>query len=350
MRALRLRFFELHHKLKSVIKKFTSSKILAIPVVILFLSTYFFIIGKMKKNAESEIGNSLETVLVTSQQALKSWQSTLLATTKVWAQSKEIKKMVVELLRVPHESLKESKWQPAIRQHLISILKTHDYRGFFIIDKDRKNLSSLRDQNIGAQNLLSKQDGFFKQIWQGKTVISEMIESDVVLKGMLQVSIFTGSPIVNDNGEVIAAFCFRIDPSTHFSKILKRGRIGGSGETYAISKKGMMASNTRFREQLLKINLLKKNQYAPLNIRVADPGSNLAENPQANIAVNAPLTLMAKSVINSPGKMKIQSHLTGYRDYRGVFVAGAWVWDDELKLILMRPMRVFKKIKEQYRF
>jgi len=325
---------------KSIFKMITSSKVFAFPVIIVFLSTYLFITKKMKSNAELETYNSLETVLVTTQQALRSWQSTLLATTKVWAESKDIKNVAQKLLNTPHEKLKQSKWQAVVRQYLGSTLQTHDYRGFFIIDKNLQNLSSLRNQNINVKNLLSEQQGFFNEIWKGRTVISELVESDVVLTGALQVSIFTGAPIRNDRGEVVGAFCFRIDPSRHFSKILERGRIGRTGETYAISKNGMMASESRFTNQLVKMNILKKDEYSILNFKLTDPGVNLVKGSSRVAQPNLPLILSASRLINSPNRMNIQSQLTGYRDYRGVLVAGAWVWDDELKIGITTELEI----------
>ncbi|PCJ17618.1 MAG: hypothetical protein COB02_13420 [Candidatus Cloacimonadota bacterium] len=301
-------------------------------VISVFLFTTFIFIEKTYKNEQKSIRSSLETILSTTHQALDTWQSDQLATVKLWAAFEYLQYSTDDLLKVPQNKLKENSWHEEFREYLKNILDNHGYQGFFIIDRNLINLSSMRDSNIGNKNLLHIQPSFFKKIWSGQAALSAPIKSDVNLSNSYNVSMFSGAPIKNEEGDIIAAFCFRIDILKDFTKILKRGRIGESGETYAINKDGWLLSESRFRNQLIKINLLKENQSEVLNIKIVDPQVNLLKNPSFKLKKDLSLTYMAEEVLNSSNRKKIQTNLDGYRDYRGVFVLGSFIWDDKLKI------------------
>lgn len=138
---------------------------------------------------------------------------------------------------------------------------------------------------------------------------------------------FVGAPVRDDTSKVIAALLFRIDPQRDFSSILRRGRIGTSGETYTFDSNGSMISEARFIPDLGRIGILPPGAEDSLGLTLRDPGVNLAqgEAPEQN-RDDRPLTLMARS---ATAKQSGQN-LDGYRDYRGVPVVGAWLWNDDL--------------------
>ena len=49
-------------------------------------------------------------------------------------------------------------------------------------------------------------------------------------------------------------------PAQDFTRLIKMGRIGQSGETYAFSKYGKMLSESRFDQQLRAVGLLGESQ------------------------------------------------------------------------------------------
>lgn len=224
-----------------------------------------------QKQSELEISNSLKTVLMSSKQALLTWRRNLFATTKIWAESKSVNKITKDLLKTKKSHLTFSHAQKNLRVKLTNIIKTHGYKGYFIVDRSYTNIASSRDSNIGKKNLLYKQKDFFYNIWNDKQTISKLIKSDVKINNTIQVSLFSGSAIKNDEGEIVAAFLFRIDPSKDYSTILQRGRIGESGETYAITDDGILASESRFKDHLQKVGLLSTNQTSILNIQLRVP-------------------------------------------------------------------------------
>jgi signal transduction histidine kinase len=312
---------------------------LAVASIFLLLFIDSILISRMQERGEENVGNALQTVLETTHQALITWRSRVSAVTIVWADSPEIKNSSRKLLNYSKTSkdLKSSPIHLELRKSLQKVINVNDFKGYFIVSKEMINLSSLRDSNIGKKNLLAGVKLFWKDIWSGKTATSAPLKSDVELgttTGGSSPTMFVGAPIFDSNGGVESAFIFRIDPLLDFTKILQRGRIGKSGETYAFNGKGFLVSESRFNDHLKKANLLEKGQKSTLAIKVSDPGVNLTLGSILyNKNEELPLTVMAHDSINGKGSShKINKNLKGYRDYRGVPVVGAWIWDEHFSI------------------
>ena len=109
----------------------------------------------------------------------------------------------------------------------------------------------------------------------------------------------------------------RIRPEQEFTKILQLGRIGQSGETYAIDKSGLMVSNSRFDEDLILLGLLPDTEDAAsiLNVSVRDPGGNMTEGFRPKVRrAELPLTKIAAAAVAGQSGVLMDA----YSDYRGV--------------------------------
>ena len=292
---------------------------------------------KITSNAHAEVGHSLTTVRNTTYLAVKTWFKDQKSTAVVWANDPKISELAVQLLALPpHQpTLLDSPAQQELRDWFRRIQTATRYRGYFIVGPNHINLASSRDQNVGVETLLMSQQDFLAGIWAGNPAVSLPVGSDVPLAdshGRLVsglTSIFVAAPIRSDAGEVIAIFMFRLNPEEGFTNLLNQGRIGNTGETYAFDGEGRLISLSRFDDQLHESGLIPAGELAILNIQLRDPGVNMIEGKKADLPRNQqPLTHMAKSAIR--GETGI--NLNGYRDYRGVPVVGAWVWDTELGL------------------
>ncbi len=294
--------------------------------------------SRILEERRAEIGEALATVLETTQQALCSWAAEHRAAAEVWASAPELSQWTTRLLAGERAAgaLIASPAQRGIRELLTPVLETKAYLGFFVIAPDRTSLASSRDANIGTPNLLTRaQEQKLDRIFAGETILTSPQVSDVPLpdrEGRLreqQPTMFVGAPIRDETGRVIAALTFRLDPGRAFTTILQRGRIGTSGETYAFDAEGRLISESRFDDQLRSIGLLDGDARGILHVEVRDPGRNLLRHPAAAaIRQDLPLTRMAASATAGESG----TDLDGYRDYRGVSVIGAWLWDSDLDL------------------
>ncbi len=283
-----------------------------------------------------ELSQSLRTVRDTTDQAVKSWFNGHKAAVKVWANAPEIRQSAEALLMISggEKALITSTAQAKLRSWFQPLQQATGYQGYFIIGPENLNLASSRDQNIGVENLLITQERFLQKVWAGETAVSLPEKSDVPLpdkNGQLHKALptmFVGSPIFNEFGQVIAIFTLRLDPTKDFTAILQQGRIGLSGETYAFDGNGRLISNSRFDEQLREMGLIAPDEHAILNIKLRDPQVNLAKGLTSDVPkAQQFLTRMVERAITGQSGFDMD----GYRDYRGVSVVGAWLWDSELR-------------------
>jgi len=328
----------------------SATLIIASTVVILLLIASWQVQQNIAQQFRQDIGNSLNTVLNTTQQAVLSWQQEHVLATSVWASTPKMLRLTEALLasqRTP-QTLTNATAQTELREWLRTVLKGKGYLGYFIINKDNISLASSRNDNIGSINLLSQQPQFIQRIWSGSGGLSLPMSSDVALDSKsleFSHSMFVGAPIRNSSGQVIAVFTFRLDPAKDFSAILQRGRIGESGETYAFDKKGLLLSESRFDQQLRDIGLIAADSHGILGVSIRDPGSNLVTNERRVLSDSKrPLTLMAQNAIaGNNGK-----NLDGYRDYRGVPVVGVWLWDQQLNMGITTELDVAEAYANYY--
>jgi PAS domain S-box-containing protein len=117
--------------------------------------------------------------------------------------------------------------------------------------------------------------------------------------------------------------------------------VGESGESYAFDQNGRLISESRFEDDLRQIGLLKEGVSSVLNIEIRDPGGNMVEGYRSEVPRSKqPFTRMAAGAFQLKSNLEnkktqaehsaIETDITGYRDYRGVPVFGAWQWDFEL--------------------
>ncbi|MGB1027125.1 MAG: PAS domain S-box protein, partial [Rhodospirillaceae bacterium] len=109
------------------------------------------------------------------------------------------------------------------------------------------------------------------------------------------------------------------------SRIMAFGQLFSTGETYAFSEDGLMLSASRFGDQLVEMGLIRSPGDEVLNLRVADPEVDLTTGAQSPLAPeDRTLTKMVQSALRDGSGFDVDG--TGYRDYRGVPVFGAWQW------------------------
>ena len=138
-----------------------------------------------------------------------------------------------------------------------------------------------------------------------------------------EVRMYFVAPVFNHNKTPIAAVIAIVDPEKEFSKLLRSGQIGQSGETYAVNSDGIMISQTRFQQSLIDAGLLDEGQSSILNLAMQNPGVNLIEGQIPDTPEEQqPLTMVAEQLmLGSKGVLS-----KGSLDYRGISVLSAWEW------------------------
>ncbi|WP_164683958.1 response regulator [Vibrio maerlii] len=307
----------------------------------LVVLSIFLIIGaslitrQAEEQSKSALKYSLNNLLTSTHERMAIWVNFELNALEQIGKSKELSKIVEELVALPRdrEVLLDSTLQSQTRRFFKEREGETGSYGFFVISPDKINVASRRDTNVGDVNVIHQaRPDLLERVLAGNSVFVPPMRSDVYLEAAGEQlgkpkppTMFFAAPVLNEFNEPIAVITKRINFDGVFSTVLSAGFIGRSGEAYAVDSSGLLLSNVRFEDDLREIGLLEEGQRSSLNVRIADPGTNLLDNPQpAN--PNWPLTLMAQNVVNKQSGYNIQ----GYRDYRGVEVAGAWVWDESI--------------------
>jgi ABC-type amino acid transport substrate-binding protein/serine phosphatase RsbU (regulator of sigma subunit)/PAS domain-containing protein len=292
----------------------------------------WYTVKSVEERTRRDIGHSLQTILHSTHEALKLWTERKQVNIETIAQSFAVRTQIRNLLEVPREPdvLLKSSELFQVRNMLESEKKRTGDTGFFVIAPNGISIGSLRDENIGTTNLIYQQKkALLDRVFKGQTVLIPPIVSDIKLEeGNKIATMFMVAPVMDLTGKkVIAALAMRLDPGGEFSSIIQLGRMGLSGETYSFDRDGELMSESRFKDDLLKAGLLGENEEAILQIRVADPGGNLLEgHPLPQDIRSQPLTTMAMEATKGKSGLNVE----GYRDYRGVPVMGAWLWDEKL--------------------
>ncbi len=160
------------------------------------------------------------------------------------------------------------------------------------------------------------------RIMAGETVLTPPLELSTA--GREEIFMWVATPVIDpETKQIVALLSFRIDPEQSFTRILRVSRFGYTGETFAFNREGVLISRTRLEEPLRDAGLLGKTDSPILRVRVRDPGADLTHGgkPVAPLE-NLPLTKAAASAIRGERNVDVK----GYRDYRGVYVVGAWLW------------------------
>ena len=288
----------------------------------------------LEETTKERLEAQLQTLLDADVTALRLWLREQKEVVLVNASDPRVVRLSAELIRIarraddPRAASLGSTQLAALRKLLIPVVEIHGFNGFGILDRDGRFVGSMRDAPIGSK--IPSFETVLAQALGGKTVVTRPMHWDV--PGVPSNSpplMLALAPLLDEEGRPVGVFGFGINADEDFSRILTVARMGESGETYAFDANGLLVSKSRFDPQLRELGLLPEDPEVPslMHIQIRDPGGNLVDGYVPTLPLQArPLTRMAAEAVTG----KSGGDVEGYRDYRGVSVAGAWTWIPEL--------------------
>jgi two-component system, sensor histidine kinase and response regulator len=289
-------------------------------------------LGWIKADVKDYVKASLQAVLQNTDEGLRSWLDRQIDLLEYDAAQPELVHLIEEQLKLPREpeALKSSSHQEGLRNFFRKRERLSNSKGFFVISPDYINIGSMRDGNIGELNvIMQNRESILKSVFKGKSKFILPMASDVTMGNKSieeSITLFFASPVRNFRGKVIAVITRRMDPMEEFTTLCQRGKWGNSGETYGMDSQGRMLTLSRFTEDIIPLHLSGADQKNALGLFLRDPGKNILENrPPKSPEAEWPFTRMATSVLEGQNGVDVE----GYRDYRGVMVMGAWLWDSK---------------------
>ncbi|REL30790.1 sensor domain-containing diguanylate cyclase [Thalassotalea euphylliae] len=303
-----------------------------------------FALKQIKASTTEQIRDNLQTLLLTVQEAhhilveqRRFAVSSIAETAAIVAVSKRI-------LNEYHGGfpLADSENLRAFRQFILPIIRKFGDQGFFIIAPDYANIAAMDNNSLGRENLIARhKPELLAKVFNGETTFIPPIKADKEAATM-----FIVAPMLDSQQQVIAALALRINPRSYFSSVTTIGRIGETGETYAFDKSGTLLTESRFDQQLRDLNIISNNQSSSFNVLIKDPGGDLTQGYKAKLHYEQrPLTLMAAQATQG----KSGTNTEGYRDYRGVPVMGAWIWDHKFQFGIATEINVEEALEPYYK-
>jgi hypothetical protein len=322
---------------------------IAAPIIfpLIFLGIVFIsmsvALSYIEDNSKKNIHAALDTVLHITEEALLRWSENQLDNLARIVDEEQLISLTKSIL-IEHDNRQNIFDTPTLKKLRTLITeKINDYRNldFFVIAPDRINIASRYNANIGRKNVIVQhRKALLDRAFLGERVFIPTFNTDVLLMTgkqqptmssvfrQKQASVFIASPIVDDAGNVIAVLALQLDPSDDFTRIMAISRLGQTGQTYAFDSNGLLLTKSRFGEHLKSANVITRDEGV-LSIHVTDPGGNVLNNYVPKTPIDEwPLTLMADRAISGNS----QPYTGIYRDYRGVPVFGAWLWNKTLDI------------------
>ncbi|MGD9646885.1 MAG: serine/threonine protein kinase [Pirellulales bacterium] len=301
------------------------------------------------RTMNASLRSELETLLGVEQAMLEKWFKSQEASATTLANDPRIRQSIAELLAAdsapsgsaPPTDATADEIRARLAKELEPGMAAHDFVGFDVADKRQTIVAATTPELVGQS--IPQFEPFLARVLEGEPSVTTPFASMVMLKdstGRLRSgtpTMFVCAPVRDENLQVIAVLALRIRPEKEFTNILQLGRLGETGETYAVDQQGLMVSSSRFDDALILLGLLPDTDHAAsiLNIQVRDPGGDMTEGFRPTVRRREmPLTVSAETVV--AGQSGID--LSGYRDYRGVPVVGAWTWMPKYQMGLITEM------------
>ncbi len=136
---------------------------------------------------------------------------------------------------------------------------------------------------------------------------------------------------LHNQARILGYLAILLDPADQLADLLNAARAGETGETYLFDRQGRMLSDSRFTHQLRDIGLLPADSDTgtAFHIPIREPQLHRGK-PQlpGSTTIPPPLTAMAEDATRGG----TGADASGYTDYRGVAVVGAWTWLEQYQL------------------
>ncbi len=278
------------------------------------LITGLFVINAIEQHMREDLRSRLVATVNTNKTTLKFW----------------IGQEQSRLAAIAHES----QWLSDDAGHRMQALDAHravqKYLGLALLN-DRGQL-----QQFSAMTpVIATESPWLKSALGGRNV-AQVVQLAQGHSHHISHALLLASPIRSSDERVRGVLLALRDLTQEFSTTLAVSRVGDSGESYAFGPDGGMYSESRFPEQLRHMGLIA-GKSAIMQVYLRDPGIDLTRGQKPSRAYTSwPLNEMAKSAIAGFDGVNVD----GYRDYRGVMVAGAWTWLADMQMGLVSEIDI----------
>ena len=307
-------------------------------LAVLLLSLIGYLITRsIRLTMEANLQSQLSTLLEVEKSMVLKWLAQQETSARTLANQSDLRLNVEKLVKTLRSTggLAQSDGKEQIglleeiEQEVAPTLANYDFTGYMISDPKHVVIASNHQELIGKE--LQEHESFLSKVFDNQPTVSPPFASRVPIadaQGKIQTGVptmFVCVPVLDQDLQIIAALSLRIRPDREFTRLIQLGRIGRSGETYAVDAQGLMVSGSRFDEDLILLGVLpdRDNAESILNIQLREPGGDMTKGYRAKSRRSElAFTKAATQLMDQKDGIDIG----GYRDYRGVPVVGVWTW------------------------
>ena len=260
----------------------------AVVACVLVLALSWWLSESTSDTVREGVRSALEAVHRSTARSVDDWLTSLDQEASAWARSPLIRNLLVAAPR--------DRDGRASRELLAPLRRIPGVAGYLVVDGEGRVLASDDAARLDPAAAHRLERGLLSELSSAPDHAMILFPDDSP-RGSLdgtgsRQDILVAAGVPDQRGAIGGALILRIDPRLELSRILQRGRLGASGESYAFTRSGSIVSESRFRDQ-----------------------------PRGSEPPLARMTQAARA--GRPGE-----DLDGYRDDRGVPVIGAWTWNE----------------------
>src|SRR5438105_208147 len=174
--------------IKSVTRlKRPSLRFSVIPAVLLVAVAggILWILAGIRAQLSDRLANSLQTVLDTTDKAIKNWEEQTELDVAVLADNDDLRPIVEQQLRVNRvpKDLVKSSWLAKIRQVMAPAMKFYQFPGFAIIAPDGVQIAAQINESVGMRDIAENNPRMVARAMQGRTSFGLPFRSPLFVDG-----------------------------------------------------------------------------------------------------------------------------------------------------------------------
>ncbi len=194
--------------------------------------------------------------------------------------------------------------QEQLRRQLSPLLERPGSSELALTDRNQVNIFSMGLGPLGAVNPLAERGDYLREVMAGQLQVIPLLSLPVPQGGQpYQPRLLVAAPVVNGQGQVVAALVLALDPAQMLARGLQHGQLGQSGENYLFDWFGRLIGPP------------------------ADEAKDAAGAPGSGHPQALAIRLASRAAAGQSGL-----DLQGYRNHQGMMVVGGWLWDQALGL------------------
>lgn len=304
--------------------------------------------SRIERAMETHISANLQTTLNANTEALREWAAATRSLAELVANDDRVRELTGKLLSFAQAKgnlgnvLAGAPELPILSAHLQPVLNARGFEGYALLDTNLVVLAAGSQQVLGLK-CPPAYAAALEPCFSGKAVVTPPFltgatrPDDAGRPRPEPAVMFAAAPVRSGDGTLAAILGLRVSPEKDFTRILGTASWGRTGETYAFDRNGVLLSESRFDDELKRLGLIPDmpGSQSILALELRDPLVNLTRGQQSHVRRSEqPLTRAVQEALAG----RSGGNASGYRDYRGVEVVGAWAWLPDFQMGLVTEL------------